>query len=312
MVTVTELNRAPNGRFDTLEADTLIGADVQNASADTVPISQGDGTLSMGAVNVSYPEVQTYDDLPLPAPERRTYYVRDAQDAVFPSNADLDIWRSLSDYTIVALEIPDSGVARWQFEQDVTDSWNGNDLTDNTSAGYSTNAQEGSHSKAFDRSDDSVDLSDGSAFVFDSFSVRAWLYPTWSGGSIGYAPCFFALRSGSDVRVSIHVTSGTGNYDQLVIYNGGASAKPSVSQLAQDTWTDVVLTYNSGSWTVYENGSESSTASKSVSGTEPLHIGSSTGSQEYWGGNIDDSRFYSKELTATEVSNLHQTGSIDG
>jgi len=213
---------------------------------------------------------------------------------------------------LLAPAIPDSGVARWEFEQDVTDSWYGNDLTDNTSAGYSTNAQEGTYSKSFDRTDDSTDLSDGSAFVYDSFSVRTWLYPTWVDSSLSYNPCFFALRSGSGTRFSLHVGSGTGNYNQLAIFNGNDSTNPSVSQIAQDTWTDVVLTYNSGSWTIYENGNESSTSSNPVSGTEPLHIGSSTGGQEFWGGNIDDARFYSKELTSTEVSNLYNTGNING
>lgn len=53
MVTVTEFNRKPDGSFATLEADTLVGADVKNAIDGTVPTSQGDGTLSMATIDKS-------------------------------------------------------------------------------------------------------------------------------------------------------------------------------------------------------------------------------------------------------------------
>jgi len=42
-----DITNAGSVSADTLEADTLIGADVQNAAVDTVPTSQGDGTLAM-------------------------------------------------------------------------------------------------------------------------------------------------------------------------------------------------------------------------------------------------------------------------
>src|SRR6056297_552490 len=57
-------------------------------------------------------------------------------------------------------DIPDSGIAQYEWEQDVTDSWNGYDGTDNTSAGYSTDNQEGTYSKAFDGTDDYVNIGD--------------------------------------------------------------------------------------------------------------------------------------------------------
>ena len=54
--------------------------------------------------------------------------------------------------------IPDSGISRYEFEQDVTDSWGDNDGTDNTSAGYTTDAAVGSYAKSFDGVDDVVPL----------------------------------------------------------------------------------------------------------------------------------------------------------
>lgn len=46
MVTVNETNREPDGTFETLEAETLLGADVANASENQILVTQGDGTLA--------------------------------------------------------------------------------------------------------------------------------------------------------------------------------------------------------------------------------------------------------------------------
>jgi len=43
-----------------------------------------------------------------------------------------------------------------------------------------------------------------------------------------------------------------------------------------------------------------------------LYIGQDSRDQNYWDGYIDDLRIYDKELSNTEVSNLYNTGIIDG
>lgn len=54
--------------------------------------------------------------------------------------------------------IPDSGVSRWLFEQNLNDDWDGNDGVANNGAAYVTDSAEGSYALDFDGVDDYVDL----------------------------------------------------------------------------------------------------------------------------------------------------------
>lgn len=206
--------------------------------------------------------------------------------------------------------IPDSGVSRWAFEQDVTDSWGNNDGIDNTSAGYSTDAAVGNYAKSFDGVDDYVDVDDPSSLEdTDTLSVTGWFKTEITGDSvtsiIRHDGHFTALQTNSQ---------GQG---QAVAFSGGDfTTYPFNWTYGDNAWHHYAVTYNStGSNTIYIDASEIRT-DPSVgtldTTTKPWQFGRADGDAEYYDGDLDDIRYYNKELSSTEVSNLYNTGSIDG
>jgi len=213
--------------------------------------------------------------------------------------------------------IPDSGVARWKFEQDVTDSWGSYDGTDNTSAGYTTDAAVGEYAKSLDGADDNVDIGTEvvgglSAFSiavwlnFDEETVSSWKFPVaeynWGGPNN-----FYIAHNEGDDTVSAEV--------------GGVSAsRISAGQPTAGTWEMYTLVYdgtsNSDAVRLYRNDTRNSETgadgSAVASNGLSLKYGETSGGTREWPGDADDPRIYDKGLSDTEVSNLYNTGSISG
>lgn len=204
--------------------------------------------------------------------------------------------------------IPDSGIARYEFEQDVTDSWNNNDGTDNSSAGYTPTAAVGSFAKSFD-GDDYVTI------------------PDLTGGlSAATATAYIKATEGSSVGNDRRVFGGTSNAFRLIHRSGGwqfALDSGSISQasntLSTGNYVFLAIVYDSaglgdGSTAkIYKNDASviaSGTPSTSSIATEDKAIGAKTDGSNGWEGDIDDPRFYNKGLSASEVSNLFNSGSI--
>jgi hypothetical protein len=75
--------------------------------------------------------------------------------------------------------------------------------------------------------------------------------------------------------------------------------------LAADTWTHVAVTYGSGTFRLYVNGTEVATAASTgnmAASTGALRMGGNNIWGEFFTGSIDDVRIYNRALTAAEVA----------
>lgn len=208
--------------------------------------------------------------------------------------------------------IPDSGVARWEFEQDVTDSWGGNDGTDNTSAGYTTSAPVGSYAKVFDGVDDYVGV--GANWTFgggQDFTVSAWINTDTLQNQ---AILKFGDGWGDGLwQLGINDNGGT---EELRYNANDISSNIVNSNLTDGTDHHVVAAHTDNMESrLYIDGTRQNTVpiGSMVDASATLRIGAwGPSNGRYCDGVIDDPRIYSKSLSDTEVSNLYQTGSISG
>ncbi len=113
-------------------------------------------------------------------------------------------------------------------------------------------------------------------------------------------------------------TSGT-NYALILfikkdLSDAGSNAVKTSAIFTENTWYNVVFTYNSGTVTFYIDGSPVSStvigtiASNLVNQDGILTIGNWPGLSQYWDGKIDQVSIFDYELSATEVSTLYGGG----
>jgi len=210
----------------------------------------------------------------------------------------------------------DSLVSRWEFEQDVTDSVDGNNgvLTGGT---FTTDNQVGTFALSLDGSDDFVEVPFNSNLTPSELSLSVWFKTDSNTGDfdkIGgkQGPRFdqsyyLALRGdkpGKPIRFNVSKTSST------------ISGVFSTTDVSDNNWHHVVGTLGpSNGQTIYIDGSsENSNSNSSVvydGNSTPFYWGQRPNGSQHFSGLLDDGRLYNKELTATEVNNLFSTGSIN-
>jgi hypothetical protein len=216
--------------------------------------------------------------------------------------------------------IPDSGVARWDFEDDsdtteAVDVWGDSNGSISGPSYSSSTVAEGSFALDFDESNDDEVVVPSDVYSFDgsSFTISAYIQ---------------FKDTGDDVVFSKGPESDNDN-EQLVIgaYGGGIEFSFYADDLrgptpATDTWVRWTFTYDSGTGdrVIWNGDTEdvSDTANDDLKNTDSsdLKFGDDldsiiSGAQQpniY----LDDTRIYDKALSSTEVSNLVDTGSIDG
>ena len=216
-------------------------------------------------------------------------------------------------FVTVDYEIPDSGVSRWTFDDEHTepgiavDIWGGNDGEINGA----TTGVAGEISEAYEfGSGDYIDTPFSFGTVSEmSFSIWYYtsttdtqiIFDTYADGTQDY----FRVRLQSD---GYRFTFGSNPASSEIGPDGAGS-------IELDSWTHFVGTAGNG-FTLYEDGDEiySNTSPTTYSTTGSGRFGAFAvdGSVENMQGRLDDPRFYSKELTSTEVTNLYNTGSING
>lgn len=203
--------------------------------------------------------------------------------------------------------IPDSGVSRWEYEQDVTDSWNGNDWADNTSAAFTTNAQVGTYAKLFDETqDDYLELGDIITET-GAWTLTAWIYVTaddsderqiYSTDEDNNSPRGFQFSVDLDNTLNL--------FDGNNVFNTTAT-------ITRDAWQFVALaTENDGNVTIDVNGTREDFSANFNDTNHSLYAGirSASNPSKPYGGRQDDGRYYSKKLSDTELDDLRTTGSI--
>lgn len=201
--------------------------------------------------------------------------------------------------------IPSSGVARYKFEQDVTDSWGNNDGTDNTSAGYVTGTI-GSYAKDFDGTDDYVQADALDSNIVTPVSVALWVKRNSGSGSNQL------VFSHGNVRFTISYEERASNGWECNIFDGNHQTITS-GNTTSDVWVHLVNATDGSTMEFFVDGSSVGTTSagsinsadeKTAFGAQSKALG------DYFDGGVDDCRIYDKRLTSSEVSNLYNNGSI--
>jgi len=206
--------------------------------------------------------------------------------------------------------IPDSGVLRYEFEQDVTDSFNNNDATDNTSAGY-VSGKVGSFAKDFDGTDDHVVAPiEMSNFTSGGLSISAWV------NIDSLTDNFTVMSSRRNGIENIFDVRGDDSISWFTEDSGGLNGfENSGVSVGTGTWRHLVAVYDpANGYSIYRDGIEqaSSADTRFVSNSMDEQIGGGPDTRGFGDGAIDDLRFYEKSLSSTEISNLFNTGSISG
>ena len=207
-------------------------------------------------------------------------------------------------------------VALWRFEGNVLDSAGSNDGTIIDSSGYTDGSIE--QGISFDGIDDYIQVSSNSALrPATSFTISAWVRPDAAdkdmmvmahdgdgGGNDGYS--FYLTSNGT---VSFSALNNNSAIDQNV---------ESSNSFAAGVWSHVAGTYDGDTLKVYLNGTETFDAAASdsvyyaITDGGYVNIGRRGGTYQpntkLFDGSIDEIRFYSRTLSATEIGELYVLG----
>lgn len=215
-------------------------------------------------------------------------------------------WGS-EDYTPQSLhDGTDSGaVSRYTFDGDVTtDSWGTNTLTDNTSAGTTTDAIRGD-AKSFDGTDDYMDIGASLGFGSGDFSISAW-FNTDSGNARGVSN-----YDGANAHFDAGVKGGKARI-YLRDSNDNQMNPVGNTTINNQNWYHVVGMRNGDTAKIYVNGVLESTSTNSSVGSidsgSNAYIASDPNGTSYFSGDIDDLRIYDRALSDREVFDLYRWG----
>lgn len=202
------------------------------------------------------------------------------------------------------VDTPDSRVARYEFEEDLTNFFGGGDGDAIRSISYSPTSEIGSYSIVSNGSNSEASL--GDLWNTKTFSISAWIYPR----SITKKPRI--------VRDKKSVLGISGNFEgnNISFVVTGQSESQRVTAFTPNTnqWYHVVGTYDGTNQRLYVDNTPE--GSKTVSIDPPkrrnnIKLFGNSGESVY-DGLLDDLRLYDRALSPGEVSNLHTTGDIRG
>jgi hypothetical protein len=205
-----------------------------------------------------------------------------------------------------------SAVSRWKFDGDVTDSWGNNGGTDNTSAGFSSDAIRG-QAKNFDGDDDYVVVDPFPDLSGSPVTISAWVY---LDGRNDYSNAVStADQTGSSRQNALSIQHGSQTGDRILTYDSSGNAYTLGYSITQTDWYHIVAFHDSSNLRGYINGFEMANSPLSVG--EPL--GQSTAvlvkganaqlsSTSFLPGKVDDVRVYDRALSHSEVFQLYQWG----
>jgi len=218
-----------------------------------------------------------------------------------------DVTEITVDGQTVFTAVPDipNLVSRYEFEQNALDSEGNNDLTDNTSVGYSPDSAYGSFAKEFDSLDEGLSTSFSninpvSVSVFLKTSTDTSAHTVWMFDSGGTFSLRLTISGQSPATISF------GSFD-------GTIRSISVDKNIDSQYQHVVCTFDTDdSAELYINGSLETTGSLGANNFGNLSVGrDSTGNTSFLNnGVVDHMEIYNKVLTSGEVSDLFNASNI--
>jgi len=217
-------------------------------------------------------------------------------------------------------EIPDSGVSRLDFTNSnsdtsvAVDEWGSNNGTVSGATHLASGGPDGNGAYSFD-GDDYISVGSPTNLIQSPFSVSALA----RFDTLGNNETLFSHIEGNPSE-GWELAKNTSDQAQFFIGdNDTTNHAVGSTALSADAWYLITGTYDGTNITVYVDDAEDGTASgpfnaqASGTSTGDTRIGYSTSfSANPMAGDIARVDYYSKELTAQEVANLHATGSIDG
>jgi len=162
---------------------------------------------------------------------------------------------------------------------------------------------------AFDAVDDYASLNSNTLYDFTAaYSISFWVKtPAMLNSTVlsklGASLVAYTIKlGGSSIRLYTE-----GAYFTPGIVDIGAGAV-----FSANTWTHWVFTFNGSSLKQYKNGALINTTSVSgtiVYGTSSLFLGRASAGGSYFNGSLDELALFGREITATEVARIYNTGS---
>jgi Concanavalin A-like lectin/glucanases superfamily len=150
----------------------------------------------------------------------------------------------------------------------------------------------------FNGSSSYIDLGKPAGLAFtNNFTLSAWCW--FNGGPNNPRIICYTESYGYDL-----LTIGTGSLRPFS-YQIGNSVFQTASSFSQNNWHSVALVVTNGFATIYVDGVAAGTGPTGVPNIyNDLYIGRSDGI-DYWGGLIDDVRFYKRALSSNDVAQLY-------
>lgn len=226
--------------------------------------------------------------------------------------------------TISALYNPSGLVGYWPLTEGsgsstVDRSGNGNNGTwEGTPIGsnntYYTSGKVGGYAGAFDGSTDYIYLGNPSILQVTSFTVSAWIERS---AISSYTRLFANYNGNGNTGAFVMLAAGNANLGCNTVNSGGsvsAATSPTNSLSNLGTWYFVACTYNGTTLTLYINGVSQGSITAGVPSylnNYPFYIGaagSSTATENWWPGSINDLRLYGRALSPAELVALYNAG----
>lgn len=224
--------------------------------------------------------------------------------------------------------VPDSGLSRWTYDDTDTetgtalDAWGDNDATINgaTTGGSGLAGYDSGESYSLDGTDDYIESAGPLISELTAWSMAIWFKTTTSQDG---AKIIGDYDGGVGAMVAMWDHDGDGTNELVVRQRGSSDNADGVAydaDLADGSAHHVVATRGgsgASNLSLYIDGAEVTTEVEADQGSSTVtanvfSVGRRDGGNWYFAGDVDDPRTYGKELTASEVSNLYETGSING
>lgn len=164
-----------------------------------------------------------------------------------------------------------------------------------------------------DGAGDYIDLPDATYFDGGNFTIEAWIYPR---AFTDWARVMDFGNGPSSDNVLLTFTSGTNGYPRFDIYRGaGSQGITSSVPTPLNTWTHIAIVYNSGTATMYFNGTQVATgavhAPQNVVRTI-TYVGKSNWPEPEANMIIDEFRIWNTAVSAANINTYKCGTSLTG